>query len=499
MKQLLILARLGNAALYIFLILFFLLLPCILIWQNIHDPGLQNGRIPAFVFEHHRAISGKYAGWARERIASGRASELTVNDISGTEWPLFGSVFYLITTEALQDEWEKNRQESGLEPKEYAREAIKQAIALITDTNHATWVIDHWGPNYLTHQDLFYRTLLIAGITSYEKLTGDTTHHTLLSNQVFSLSEEIDRSKYGLLEDYPRECYTVDVLPASAYFQRAAPLLNTNFTAFIEREKRVCSGWILDPLTGLPAYQIDLERGCRVGPSRGTGNSYMLIWTPELWPEKTKELYTAYETYFWQEKYGLAGFREFSTNIITDDFWADVDSGPVIAGFSTAASAFGIAAARACGRFDHAYPMSAEAILAAWPLPNHTWLIPRLLSNCTDAPFIGDQALLFIFSRRPIIEMPATGKPCIPVFVLIFLTTVFIICCYLLIREVIYTAKSCSALNKQKIPVPRLQAACWIVLTVTAIFFLLYSTAWIGLLILLCAHFLPQASRSVKR
>ena len=48
----------------------------------------------------------------------------------------------------------------------------------------------------------------------------------------------------------------------------------------------------------------------------------------------------------------------------------DVDSGPV-------------GAARANGRFDHAYPLSAEMLFACWPLPDGTLLFPRILSGVT--------------------------------------------------------------------------------------------------------------------
>ena len=46
-----------------------------------------------------------------------------------------------------------------------------------------------------------------------------------------------------------------------------------------------------------------------------------------------------------------------------------MDAGPVIHGFGFAASGFGLAAARAHGRFDHAYPLSLEMIALSWPLP----------------------------------------------------------------------------------------------------------------------------------
>jgi len=44
---------------------------------------------------------------------------------------------------------------------------------LVADPNHAAWVKAHWGADYLHHQNVFYRELLMAGLTTSRKLTGD--------------------------------------------------------------------------------------------------------------------------------------------------------------------------------------------------------------------------------------------------------------------------------------------------------------------------------------
>ncbi len=53
----------------------------------------------------------------------------------------------------------------------------------------------------------------------------------------------------------------------------------------------------------------------------------------------------------------------------------DVDAGPVLAGHGFAACAFGIGAARANGRFNHAWPLSAEMLVTCWPLLDGTLAI----------------------------------------------------------------------------------------------------------------------------
>jgi len=88
-----------------------------------------------------------------------------------------------------------------------------------------------------------------------------------------------------------------------------------------------------------------------------------------------------------------------------------VDAGPVIDGFSTSGSAFGVGAARANGRFDHAYPLALEMLATSWALPGGTLVGPRVLSDATDAPLLGEACILFNLTRRaaPGVEIRTGG------------------------------------------------------------------------------------------
>ena len=152
---------------------------------------------------------------------------------------------------------------------------------------------------------------------------------------------------------------------------------------------------------GLVPYAGDSRNGTALGPSRGCGNSYVSLFSPVIWPEQAKKWYELYEKNFWQQGKVMAGFREFPKQMTGKDWYADVDSGPVIGGIGFAASAFGVGAARVNGRFDHAYPLTAEMYVTSWPLPNGTLALPRLLSNAADAPYLGEAAILFVLTRSP--------------------------------------------------------------------------------------------------
>jgi len=263
------------------------------------------------------------------------------------------------------------------------------------DKGNASWVIKHWGEDYLEKENLFYRMLLISGLTSYEKLTANKQYHDLLKSQVTSLMAELNASPYGLLDDYPNQCYPIDIVPAISAIARAQTLVGQDYSGEIQNAQRGFKFSRLDPETNLPAYIANADTGIGYGPARGVGASYMLIWSPEIWPKLSKDWYQRYQQHFWQQNWFISGVREFSFQSYYPEWGIDVDAGPIVAGYGTAA-------ARANGQFGHAYQLSTQAIATAWPLPNGSLLVPRLLSNLSDAPYIGETALLFTFSRLAI-------------------------------------------------------------------------------------------------
>jgi len=398
-NRLINICRYGNLILISAFCVFFFFYPAYKVASQVNNPDLAGNQPPSFAFDWHASLSPKIALWAKDRVASASAKQLSIHDISGTEWPVFSAVFYLWATEALQHAWENDKSLYPTSPKEHGGDALKAAVTLIADPNHAHWVKVHWGEDYLDRENLFYRMLLISGLTSYQSMTGDTAYQPTLKDQTTRLAAELDQSPHGLLDDYPGQCYPIDIVPAIAVIQRSAKLLNIDLGDFITQSIRGFSGDRLDPETELPAYIADAKSGQGIGPARGVGISYMLIWAAELWPEVAKDWYQRYQTHFWQTGLIMSGIRELSRFSNSPEWWVEVDSAPVVAGYGTAARAYGIGAARANAQHDHAYQLGIEALAVAWPLPDGTLLIPRLLSNLADAPYVGESALLFNYTR----------------------------------------------------------------------------------------------------
>ena len=320
---------------------------------NIWDPALREPGMPKVAWRLYRNLTPRYATWAKERVAQGRAEGLSTSNISRTEWPLFGSVFYLWGIQNLQDAWDGGDHSAGVEPKIFARDAIIAASELVIDPKHASWVKKHWGEDYLNRENIFYRMLVIAALTDREKLLHEGAHMDLLRDQVETFAAELDTSKTGLLDDYPGECYPGDVMAALMCIKRADAVLGTDHSKFINRALRGFIGTRASRHQ-LPPYCASARTGFPASEPHGCANSYMCLTAPELWPAQARQWYALYDKFFWQQRITAAGYREYSKDVPHCDWAFDVDAGPVVAGHGVAASAFGLGAARKNGRFNRA-------------------------------------------------------------------------------------------------------------------------------------------------
>ena len=488
--------RYGNALTFISLMLYFFIMPAGIIIYELSDSGLSSPKIPKLAFWVHKSLSPKYEKWAKARIASEKAQKLDIENISGTEWPLFGSVFYLWATESLQQEWEKDKDSSSVAPNVYAKGTIEAAAALVADPNQAAWVKQHWGKDYLHRENLFYRMLLIGGLTSYHKLLGGDKYLPLLRDQVETLSTSIDESPYGLLNDYPSQCYPTDVSAAIEAIKRADKVLGTDHSAFVRRAIRAFEGKMAD-VTGLPPYFANASTGA-IETARGCSNVWILTWAPDLWPEAAKRWYGNSEKHFWQERYTAVGFREFPKGDPAGEWYIDVDAGPVIGGFGAAASAFGAGACRTNGRFDQAYPLAAELIAVSWPLPNGTLVIPRMLSNMSDAPYLGEAGMLLTLTRMPVagVEIKIGGK--IPVFVYCALAVYLLVGAVGILATLFTLRRWRKRSSSEPLVCGTVQLSLWCILVAGGVILFVAEVLYAGVLLILLAQFLPKGEKYVK-
>jgi hypothetical protein len=486
---------LANSIIAALLAAALLVYPALRAILNIQDPALKGPGIPKSAWRLQRNLTARYAAWAQERVAGGRAEGLSTADISGTEWPLFGSVFYLWAIENMQTAWEAGDHTPAVEPKVFCKDAIRAASDLVIDPKHASWVEKHWGTNYLHRENVFYRMLVIAALTSRERLLHDGAHFDLLRDQVETFSKELDDSKSGLLNDYPGECYPGDVMAAIMCIRRADAVLGTDHSEFISRSLRAFIGPGSTRLE-LPPYSAEAETGAPLSESRDCGNSYFCLTSPELWPGPAKAWFQLYEKFFWQQRLGFAGFREFPSDVPNTDWTMDVDAGPVIAGFGVAADAFGVGAARKNGRFGLAYPLSAEMLATVWELPDGTLATPRILSNLSDAPMLGEAAILWLLSVQPEKGFPVKTGGSVPTFVYVVTIGVLLFGIWRMAAAIIAFRLALRE-PEPTVLAPRLQAFLWVGLIVGTIGASSFSHTLPGFALLLTALLLPRTKKRV--
>jgi len=408
----------ANAIVCIFITCYFLLFPCITAIQGLWDPAISGPGVSKLAWRVNKSLVPRYVKWVKQFKATQKH-----NSVASTEWPLFGSVFFLWAQENLQEAWGSGDHTSGIEPRIFAKEAINSAAELVADPKNAEWVKRKYGEDYPNHENLFYRYLVLSALTSRELLLRDGKYNDQLRDQLMHLTKEFQASSTGLINDYPNECYPADVIAATTTIQKASKLLGVPYQQFVDSEKSHFS-----PET-LPPYMANAETGQSNNLPRGCANSYLCATTPDIWPTYGKDWMEIYIRDFWDTNAFISGFREYPRSFKQGNWYGDADSGPVIAGYGVSASAFGIGAARKNGRFDIAYSLSAEMLTATIELPNGVLLMPYILSSLGDAPLLGESAILWQLSIQPSgTTIPSSRTPLIvPIVLGLMLTTGIVI------------------------------------------------------------------------
>ncbi len=74
-----------NALLVVALSLYLFCAPVLILAHDLREPALSAGGTPQFAYPWHRKLSADFEPWARQRVASGTAGDLSVQDIAATE------------------------------------------------------------------------------------------------------------------------------------------------------------------------------------------------------------------------------------------------------------------------------------------------------------------------------------------------------------------------------------------------------------------------------
>jgi hypothetical protein len=157
-----------------------------------------------------------------------------------------------------------------------------------------------------------------------------------------------------------------------------------------------------------------------------------------------------------------------------------------------------VGAARVNGHFEQAYPLTAEMLVTSWPLPNGTRLLPRLLSNAADAPYLGEAAILFNLTRLPAEGVQITTGGSMPRFVIIFLLLQFWVGLVLLATPFLSIHQWRKNHASTILRWPKMQFGIWVGLMIASILGLLCGKMLITMLLLVCAQLFPKYKRQKK-
>ncbi|WNV86089.1 hypothetical protein [Umezawaea sp. Da 62-37] len=160
------------------------------------------------------------------------------------------------------------------------------------------------------------------------------------------LGAAFDASDSPYLEAYPGQAWPVDSTVAMASLRLHDELLPARFPSTVERWVREVRGR-LDPDTGLLPHRADPGTGEPVEVARGSSQSLVQRFLPEIDPVFAGEQYQRFRDRYVVSPLGLGpGVREYPEGV---DGPADVDSGPLPLGVSLSATVVTIGAAQVHG------------------------------------------------------------------------------------------------------------------------------------------------------
>ncbi|HSK87065.1 MAG TPA: hypothetical protein VK880_01825, partial [Anaerolineales bacterium] len=123
-----------------------------------------------------------------------------------------------------------------------------------------------------------------------------------------------------------------------------------------------------------------------------------------------------------------------------------------------------------------------------------TRLGPRMFSNLSDAPYVGETALLFSLTRPPLFEngAPADGYAPASVYLGILF---YLVCGGLLVWRAVFLLKRWEGSSGNPIPQPKLQLVLLIALLLSGVIMLIFFNKLIGVVLIFLMQTLPTRGR----
>jgi hypothetical protein len=157
-----------------------------------------------------------------------------------------------------------------------------------------------------------------------------------------ALADAFNRGATPYLSAYPGQAWPVDSVVAMAFLRLHDKLFPPRFGATVERWLRLVRER-LDPATGLIPHRVDPVTGKPIEGARGSSQSLIARFLIEVDPAWGRAQYALFRQQFVAPFLGVPGVREYPAGEMG---FGDVDSGPLVFGFSASATVAAIAAAQ---------------------------------------------------------------------------------------------------------------------------------------------------------
>ncbi len=248
---------------------------------------------------------------------------------TNAEWILFT---YSFTTFSLYHLVEKDSIS-----KSRAQELMKKCIEKAMDPG----VSMHYGtnPRKLNEQSsVLYLGHLNLMLGMYVSIFDDESYddlHIDISNYLYL---QFKQSKTFQLESYPEAIWISDNAQAMASLKFYAENASKDKQLIWEEWKAVIQKKYTDPEVNLPYSTVNFDSGLAEEEPRGCMLGWIIMFTHYFDSDWADSMYVDYRQHFSADSLGFRMFRErynvFSTNM------GDIDSGPIINGFSIPATQF---------------------------------------------------------------------------------------------------------------------------------------------------------------
>jgi hypothetical protein len=179
-----------------------------------------------------------------------------------------------------------------------------------------------------------------------------------------ALASAFNRSDTPFLSSYPGQAWPVDSVVAVAALRLHDHLFSPLFGGTIDRWLNMA--WErLDPATGLLPHRVDPKTGYWIEGARGSSQSLIARFLIEVDPNKGRAQYALFRKQFITPFLGVPGVREYPAGA---GGFGDVDSGPLLFGFSASATIVAIGAAQVQGDLETASAMISASEAVGLPI-----------------------------------------------------------------------------------------------------------------------------------